>query len=106
MISNDPISSGPTVYVASFYLKKDFRRRGIGSLLLGFLLLRALRQGAVGIEVATAQRPAFKLYKKFGFTRYYADFGERMLGLDLKKLKKNEKGSRRLLKLLDKVTND
>lgn len=102
IISNDPISSGPVVYIASFYLRKEFRRRGIGSRLLGVLLKRAIRQGAVGAEVATAQRHAFKLYKKFGFSRYRADIGEVMLGLNLKKLKNNCK----LLKLLDKVEND
>jgi ribosomal protein S18 acetylase RimI-like enzyme len=88
MLSNDTISSGPIVYIASFYLKVRFRRKGIGSMLLGALLRRARSQGAVGVEVATAQRPAFKLYKKFGFTRYHADFGERLLGLDLKKMKR------------------
>lgn len=85
MLSNDPISSGPIMYIASFYLKKEFRRLGIGSKLLASLLKRSLKLGAVGVEVATAQRPAFKLYEKFGFSRYHADFGERMLGLDLNK---------------------
>lgn len=59
---NDPISSGPVLYIDSFYLQQEYRHKGIGSQLLSALLERAIRQGVVGAEVATA-RPAFRLYK-------------------------------------------
>jgi ribosomal protein S18 acetylase RimI-like enzyme len=87
IIQNDPISSGPIVYISSFYLQKQFRHKGIGSAMLRFLLRGALRRGAVSAEVATAQLPAFKLYRKFGFTQYHSDIGEVLLGLNFKELR-------------------
>jgi hypothetical protein len=46
---------------------------------------KAESEGAIAVEVATAQKPAFLLYKKFGFTQFRADMGEVLLGIDLKK---------------------
>lgn len=96
---NDPISSGPTLYIAAFYVQEQFRQRGIGTIMLRHIIARAIIQGAVAIEVATAQRPAFRLYKKFGFSQYRADIGEVLLGLNLKKFKTKAKKGKRLGKV-------
>jgi ribosomal protein S18 acetylase RimI-like enzyme len=85
IIRNDPISSGPVLYIAALYLRPEFRRRGIGTRMLKYTIVGAKMRGVVAIEVSTAQRPAYRLYRKLGFRQYRADIGEVLLGLDLRK---------------------
>jgi ribosomal protein S18 acetylase RimI-like enzyme len=84
IIRNDPISSGPILHIAAFYLRPKFRSRGIGTRMLKYIIVEAKMRGVVAIEVSTAQRPAYRLYRKLGFRQYRADIGEVLLGLDLK----------------------
>jgi ribosomal protein S18 acetylase RimI-like enzyme len=85
IIHNDPISGAPLVYITAFYVRKEFRGMGLGSMMLRLLLKRAIAKGVVGAEVATSQPKAIRLYKKFGFSQYKAEIGEIQLELNLKK---------------------
>jgi ribosomal protein S18 acetylase RimI-like enzyme len=62
-VHNDPISAGPLLYITSLYVKHAFRRQGIGSSLLGFMIDRSVKYWSIeGVEVATARRPALRFY--------------------------------------------
>ncbi len=56
-------------HILSIAVKKEFRRKGIGSLLLGEVLNRLRKKGCkkVYLEVRVSNIPAIFLYKKFGF---------------------------------------
>ncbi len=83
IVHNDPISAGPLLYVTSLYVKQAFRRRGIGTSLLGFIIDRSVKYRSIeGVEVATARRPALRFYKRLGFSQYKADFGEKLVQID------------------------
>ncbi len=84
IVHNDPISAGPLLYITSLYVKQAFRRQGIGSSLLGFIIDRSVKhRSIVGVEVATAWRPALRFYERLGFRQYRADFGEKLVQLDI-----------------------
>ncbi|WP_456478574.1 ribosomal protein S18-alanine N-acetyltransferase [Geoglobus ahangari] len=78
--------------IMSIAVKKEFRRRGIGSMLLREAIKRAKEKGAkrLLLEVRVSNVAAQELYKKFGFSvvgvldSYYSD-GESayLMSLDL-----------------------
>ena len=83
IVHNDPISAGPLLYITSLYVKHTFRRQGVGSCLLAFIIDRSVKHWSIeGIEVATAWRPALRFYKRLGFSQYRADFGEMLVQID------------------------
>ena len=83
IVHNDPISAGPLLYITSLYVKHAFRRQGIGTSLLGFIIDRSVKYWSIeGVEVATAWRPALRFYKRLGFSQYKADFGEKLVQID------------------------
>ncbi len=83
IVHNDPISAGPLLYITSLYVKQAFRRKGIGTSLLGFTIERSVKYWSIeGVEVATAWRHALRFYKRLGFSQYKADFGEKLVQID------------------------
>ncbi|MBE8538692.1 ribosomal protein S18-alanine N-acetyltransferase [Geoglobus acetivorans] len=80
--------------IMSIAVKKEFRRRGIGKILLREAIQRAKKRGMrkILLEVRESNVPAQNLYKKFGFEvagyleSYYSD-GEAayLMNLDLDK---------------------
>jgi len=56
-------------HIVTIAVRSDFRRKGVGSMLIGAALTLALRLGAVAatLEVRVSNLPAQELYKKFGF---------------------------------------
>jgi ribosomal-protein-alanine N-acetyltransferase len=71
-------------HVVTIAVRSDFRRKGIGSMLLSSALSLAARMGAdrATLEVRITNLPAQKLYRKFGFgvaairRNFYSDTGE------------------------------
>jgi len=72
------------VHIVTIAVRSDYRRRGIGSILMLEALNEALRLGAerATLEVRVTNLPAQDLYKKLGFItvairkRFYSDTGE------------------------------
>ena len=58
------------LHVHSLAVRRDLRRRGVASALLGGVLADAARLGAkrATLEVRRSNEPALKLYEKLGFT--------------------------------------
>ncbi len=75
------VEYGDVGHILSIAVKKEFRRRGIGSLLLEEILKRLKRKNckSVYLEVRVSNIPAISLYKKYGFIckgiirKYYLD---------------------------------
>lgn len=87
-LHNDPISAGPLLYVTALYVTRPYRNKGIGSELLNSIIQRSVRNSSIrGVEVGTARKHALKFYLKRGFRQFRADFGEKLLGLDIKEWK-------------------
>ncbi len=71
-------------HISTIAAHRDWRRRGIGELLLAAMIDRAAEIGAniVTLEVRVSNLAAQTLYRKYGFevtgrrTRYYSDNGE------------------------------
>ncbi len=69
------------LHILNLAVHPDFRRRGLGSALLGHLMSLAHSRGATHalLEVRTGNLPAQELYRSFGFEQvgvrkgYYAD---------------------------------
>lgn len=86
---------GDEAKIMSIAVKNEFRRRGIGKMLLNEAIKRAKKRGMkrIRLEVRESNLPAQKLYKKFGFEiighleSYYSD-GESayLMNLDLDKV--------------------
>jgi len=82
------------VHIATFATHRDFRRRGIGSVLLRAALDDARSKGAVRamLEVREGNVAAQEMYRKFGFdiagrrSHYYRDNGETALLMTLEGL--------------------
>ena len=86
IIHCDPISAGPLLFLTSFYVKPGFRRRALGSRLLDFIIEQSIKRSRiVGVEVSTVRKYALEFYKARGFEQFQGDFGEVLLGLDVKK---------------------
>jgi ribosomal-protein-alanine N-acetyltransferase len=72
------------VHIVTIAVRSDYRRRGIGSILMLEALNEALRLGAekATLEVRVTNLPAQELYRKLGFIavairkRFYSDTGE------------------------------
>ena len=62
--------AAPYAYLEDFYLTPEARARGIGTKMLDYALQRAEGQRAVHIalDVRSENRPAQRLYTKFGFS--------------------------------------
>ena len=62
-------------YVSRMIVKKEYRNRGIGSEILGFLVQKATEMGysELAIGVDKDNENALHLYKKFGFTEVLFD---------------------------------
>ncbi len=75
---------GPEAHVTNVGVHQGFRRRGIGEILMRFLMSRAAARGAtrMTLEVRRSNVPAQRLYEKLGFEGvgyrpgYYTDNGE------------------------------
>ena len=71
-------------HITNLAVHPDYRNRGIGSKLLGFLLEKAKNLGAnaATLEVRTSNKAGQRLYEKWGFIKvgvrkgYYAYTGE------------------------------
>lgn len=69
--------------IMNIVVKKSYRKRGIGSYLLGYLIDVAFRRDlkAINLEVSKSNVAAIKMYEKFGFCsvgfrkEYYGDCG-------------------------------
>lgn len=57
------------IHITNIVVKKDFRKNGIGSLLLQKLILltKSLEYKQLTLEVNSSNIPAIQLYSKFGF---------------------------------------
>lgn len=85
-------------HIASIAVHPDFRRRGIGRLLLKTALEAATAEGAKNglLEVRAGNLAAQELYKRFGFAevgrrpKYYKDNGEDAVLMKLAHLEKTE----------------
>lgn len=66
---------GRRVYVSRMIVKKEYRKRGIGSEILTFLIEKAKEMGfsEITIGVDKDNVAALNLYKKFGFTTVLFD---------------------------------
>jgi ribosomal protein S18 acetylase RimI-like enzyme len=87
IVHNDPISGGRRLFVTAFYVKPQFRRKGLGSAMLKTMMERTIKKDdLVGIEVSTIRKDAARFYKeKFGFFHVKGDMGEILLNFDVKK---------------------
>ena len=71
-------------HITNVCARPEFRRRGVASAVLRWLMRRALEKGAgrITLEVRVSNVAAMHLYEKFGFhicgkrTSYYTDNGE------------------------------
>ena len=71
-------------HIVTIAVRSDFRRKGVGSILMVSALALAVHLGAnkATLEVRVTNIPAQKLYKKFGFVtvairrNFYSDTGE------------------------------
>ncbi len=66
---------GRRIYVSRMIVKKEYRNRGIGSVILTFLIAKAKEMGysEMTIGVDKDNKNALHLYKKFGFTEVLFD---------------------------------
>ena len=97
VLHNDIIDGGPNAFITAWYVRRDRRRRGIGSKLLRKAIEEAIRKGAVGIETSTTNPEARRLYERHGFKQFN---GEIFLEMDMTKATKasrqsNNEGNRR-----------
>lgn len=84
-------NSGREIQVMNLAVHPEYRRRGVGALLLGRALESGKDEGAenVWLEVRTSNRAARTLYENFGFRevgrrpRYYRDTGEDAIMMNL-----------------------
>lgn len=91
---------GPEVHLITIGVHPDFRRRGVGTKLIEFMLgeARKNRVETVSLDVRPSNAAGLKLYEKFGFRqagvrrRYYQDNDEDALVLSLH-LKESEQPS-------------
>jgi len=62
---------GKLSYIENLYVLPQFRRKGVGDMLLKKIVESAKRKGAHEIHVTTGfnNKPAISLYKKFGFLK-------------------------------------
>jgi ribosomal-protein-alanine N-acetyltransferase len=82
---------GPEVHLITIGVHPDFRKRGVGTQLIEFMLgeARKNRVETVSLDVRPSNLPGLKLYEKFGFRqagirrRYYQDNDEDALVLSL-----------------------
>lgn len=82
-VHNDPISAGPLLYITSLYVMDAFRRQGVGSSLLYFIINRSVKCRSIqAVEVATVSKSALKFYRRLGFSQFKGDFGEILIQLD------------------------
>ncbi len=91
------------VHIVTIAVRSDYRRRGIGSILMLEALNAAVSLGAerATLEVRVTNLPAQELYKKLGFItvairkRFYSDTGEDAYVMWLYNLKSKLKGIRK-----------
>lgn len=91
------------VHIVTIAVRSDYRRRGIGSILMLEALNAAVRLGAekATLEVRVTNLPAQELYKKLGFItvairkRFYSDTGEDAYVMWLYNLKSKIRGIRK-----------
>lgn len=83
VIHEDVIDGGTNSFITAFYVTKQFRGRGVGSLLLNAAIDDSLSEGALGIETSTIHVEAKSLYMKHHFKQTQGDIGEVFLELDI-----------------------
>jgi [ribosomal protein S18]-alanine N-acetyltransferase len=92
---------GPEVHLITIAVHPDFRKHGIASRFLEFMLEDARKNGveSVSLDVRPSNAPGLKLYNKYGFRqagirrKYYQDNDEDALVLSLS-LKEEPSGSK------------
>jgi GNAT superfamily N-acetyltransferase len=91
ILHEDIIDGALNSFITAFYVRPEFRNRGVGSSLLKETIRDALDRGAVGIEASTANPDARRLYEKHHFRQFMGEWtmGEVFLELDMKKYKRN-----------------
>lgn len=83
VVHNDPISAGPLLYITALFVKRRYRRQGIGWSLLDFIISRSVQRWTIeGVEVTTALRNALKFYKRLGFSQFKAEIGEILVQIE------------------------
>lgn len=89
MNDRDYTIPGKRAYVSRLIVKPDYRRRGIGKALVGFIADRAAQLGLseLSIGVDTDNYPALRLYAQCGFDRIIY-VGEDTQGRYIKLLRK------------------
>ena len=85
IIHVDVIDGGNKLFLTAFYVKPQFRRKGLGSKMLGLIIDKAIKKHKIaGVEVSTIRKDAVRFYKeKFGFFQFKGDIGEVFLSLDI-----------------------
>jgi GNAT superfamily N-acetyltransferase len=91
VMHEDIIDGGPNSFIAAFYVVPERRNRGVGSALLDDAIRKALKKGAVGVEVSTASREARRLYEQHCFRQFMGKntMGEVFLELDVDRYEKD-----------------
>ena len=76
IMHEDIIDGGPNSFISAFYVSREYRRRGFGTLLLQSAVADSLGRGAVGVETSTIHARARELYEKHHFKQTIGDIGE------------------------------
>lgn len=79
----DIIDGNPNSFITAFYVRKNYRQKGIGTLLLRHAIADSLTNGAVGVETSTIHAKAKRLYERLNFKQTFGDIGEVFLELDV-----------------------
>lgn len=84
VIHEDIIDGAPNAFITAFYVRREFRGRGIGTRLLHRAITESARRGAVSVETSTTHSGARSFYEKNGFAQYTGEIGEAFLELDVR----------------------
>jgi GNAT superfamily N-acetyltransferase len=101
VMHEDIIDGGLNCFITAFYVAPEFRKKGVGSILLRAAIRDSIDRGAVGVEASTASLDASRLYEKHFFKQFMGSgsMGEVFLELDIKKYKKKWMHAQRIDRL-------
>lgn len=83
ILHEDMIDGAPNSFITAFYVRKRYRRRGIGTHLLREAVIVSAARGATFVETSTIQSRAKTFYERHGFSQTIGDIGELFLELDV-----------------------